>query len=69
MSQERETNPLQALHDCGINPFGCVLVAESLLKHPNPQKVEFALPICRKDIPNWAGVKFTLEPIEKGAAP
>lgn len=56
---------LQRLNDCGLNPFACVLVAESLLRHHMPERVEFILPINRSDLPGWAGVKFTLEPIAK----
>jgi len=54
---------LQKLNDVGINPFAIELVAESILKHPNPQKVSFALPVRRKDCEGWVGVKFTIEPI------
>ena len=56
---------LQQLSDAGINPFAAELLAESLLKHSNPILVEFELPVNRKDIPNWIGVKFTLEPIKR----
>ncbi len=55
---------LQRLSDAGLNPFAATLLAESLLKHPNPKPVEFTLPITRGDCPGYIGVRFRLEPIE-----
>jgi hypothetical protein len=54
---------IQDLSDVGLNPFGAVLLAESLLRHPKPIPVEFVLPIRRSDCPGWSGVKFALTPI------
>ena len=55
---------MQRLGDVGINLFACQLVAESLLKHPKPEEVEFFLPIDRSDCADWVGVRFILEPIK-----
>ena len=55
---------IQGPTDVGINPFACQLVAESLLKHPKPEEIEFFLPIDRSDCADWVGVRFILEPIK-----
>ena len=57
-------NVMQKLIDCGINAFAAQLLAESLLKHPKPEKVSFDLPINRRDCEGWAGVRITLEPVK-----
>jgi hypothetical protein len=56
------------LHAVGLNPFGVVLVAESLLKSPMaPISVEkpfmFFMPVHREDCAGWVGVKITLEAV------
>jgi hypothetical protein len=56
----------QQLSNCGINPFGVELVAESLLQHPRPVPVDFVLEVNRKDCAGWAGVRFKLDPIPEG---
>lgn len=55
----------QKLIDCGLNAFAAQLLAESLLRHPKPVKVEFGLPIRRSDCEGWAGVRFVLEPLSE----
>lgn len=59
------TAALQALHDRGLNPFAAELLAESLLKQPKPETVEFFLEIDRRDCAGWKGVKFRLEPVSE----
>lgn len=55
--------------DAGLNPLAAELLAESLLRHPDPKTVTFPFPINRKEMPAWAGVKFTLEPIPAAEQP
>jgi hypothetical protein len=69
MFWKKTMNVMQFLLDAGINAFGAELLAESLLKHPNPIPIKFTLPINRSDCPNWIGVRFVLEPIPKPADP
>lgn len=54
---------LQALSTAGLNPFAVTLLAESLLQHHAPRPVSFKFSINRKDCPDWAGVRFSLEPL------
>jgi hypothetical protein len=58
-----QTQVKQALLDCGLNAWAVELLAESMLRHPDPKTVEFFFPVLRKDTPGWIGVKVRLEPI------
>ncbi len=60
-------NVRQSLINAGLNSFAADLLAESLLKHPEPKRIKFLLPIHRTDCEGWIGVMFTLEPISTGA--
>jgi hypothetical protein len=59
----------QAMLDCGLNAWAMELLAESLLRHPDPKSVEFFFPVRRKDTPGWIGVKVRLEPIAADSNP
>jgi len=59
---------MQDLHTLGINPFGVVLVAESMLKseyvkHCGTKPLTFNFPIQRGDCPGWLGVRITIEAV------
>ena len=53
----------------GLNPFGVVLVAESMLKSPiaamsaDDKPLTFFMPINRGDCAGWVGVEFTLKAV------
>ena len=57
------------LHAVGLNPFGVVLVAESMLKSPiapmsaDEKPLTFFMPINRGDCAGWVGVEFTLKAV------
>lgn len=56
---------MQNLHTLGVNSFGAVLVAESMLKSPyvvhmGMKPLRFYLPVPRSDVGDWSGVYFTL---------
>ncbi|NWF45427.1 hypothetical protein F3K02_09225 [Hydrogenophaga sp. D2P1] len=57
------------LHTVGLNPFGVVLVAESMLKSPiapmsaDDKPLTFFMPINRADCAEWVGVEFTLKAV------
>lgn len=58
------------LHAVGINPFGVMLVAESLLKSPvvntsMEEPLSFFFPVNRADCADWEGVQITLRPVPK----
>jgi hypothetical protein len=56
------------LQQMGINPFGVLMVAESLLKSSAAnisavQPLEFFFPVERKDCAGWQGVMITLQAV------
>lgn len=60
------------LHAVRLNPFGFVLVAESLLKSPMApisadKPLTIFMPVHREDCAGWAGVKITLEAVRAPA--
>ena len=63
------SNIMNDLHAVGLNPFGVVLVAESMLKSPiapmsaDGKPLTFFMPINRGDCAGWAGVEFTLKAV------
>lgn len=63
------SNIMNDLHTVGLNPFGVVLVAESLLKSPiaamsaDDKPLTFFMPINRSDCAGWAGVEITLKAV------
>lgn len=70
------SNPMQALHDLGLNPFAVTLLAESMLKSAYVQRLgtkplTFEFPVRRDDCAGWAGVRLTIEavPVAQAAAP
>jgi hypothetical protein len=70
------SNPMQALHDLGLNPFAVTLLAESMLKSAYVQRLgtkplTFEFPVRRNDCADWAGVRLTIEaiPVAQVAAP
>lgn len=65
------SNIMNDLHTVGLNPFGAVLLAESMLKSPLAQMTigkpqRFFMPISRSDCAGWAGVQFSLEAVPQG---
>lgn len=70
---DKPNNIMQVLNDARLNPFGAVLLAESLLRSPVAEEmaeraargevghVKFFMPINRGDCPGWAGVYITLQ--------
>lgn len=64
------SNIMNDLHTLGINPFGVVLVAESLLKSPVAEisvdkPLTFFFPIERADCAGFVGVEITLKAVKK----
>jgi hypothetical protein len=63
------SNIIKDLHAVGLNPFGVVLVAESMLKSPiapisaDDKPLTFFMPINRGDCAGWVGVEFTLKAV------
>lgn len=68
MSEEYPIVSHQLLSDCGINPFAVQLLAESIMRHPNPKPVRFLLPVNRSDCAGFSGLKVYLEPVPKEQA-
>jgi len=63
MRKQFHAQIMQTLIDCGLNAFAFDLIAESLLKSPDPQKLDFVFPVSRNDCKRWAGVRLTVDPI------
>lgn len=64
------SNIMNDLHAVGLNPFGVVLVAESMLKSPlapmsADEPLTFFMPINRGGCAGWIGVEFTLKAVRK----
>lgn len=68
------SNIMNDLHTVGLNPFGVVLVAESLLKSPlaamsaDDKPLTFFMPINRSDCAGWSGVEITLKAVRSEQA-
>ena len=69
------SNIMNQLDAVGLNPFGVVLVAESMLKSPvaglsaDGKPLTFFMPVNRSDCAGWVGVEFTLKAVRAQQEP